>query len=85
MSRKSIKRIKLETDGLKLQPSGSLEELSSRPSSPEKGLRTPQNGAALVNLDLNDCKFRLNFVLIDQGSSRTDGRDAESSQTQAAR
>jgi hypothetical protein len=49
MSRKSIKRIKLEADGLTLQPSGSLEELPSRPSSPEKGLRTPQSGAPLVN------------------------------------
>lgn len=51
MSRKSIKRIKLESDGLKLQSSSPLEELTSRPSSPEKGVRTLQSNAPLVNTD----------------------------------
>lgn len=47
MSRTSIKRIKLEADGLKLTHSGSNEELCSRPSSPDKSLRS---GAVLVSL-----------------------------------
>ncbi|KAF9534699.1 hypothetical protein CPB83DRAFT_780431 [Crepidotus variabilis] len=48
MSRRSIRRIKLEADGLKLPSASPSGEVYSRPASPEKGFRTPQQGGTPV-------------------------------------